>query len=192
MKSLTVSDRDELDRLNSSVDIAISLRTEWLEKKKHEYAEMDIGDEVYDLKNGTLFGTVISIDRKRHGIDFYDTFLWVMYSIQKTNDMGIEEDDGCKYVTKEKYLEILKSRRDAIDAEILREQSKEFAKQAKVVIQNVRQNVGYFGSLRASHPVEHGSYVDGKRVTSTYYITDGDGKSVPMFQLDGEPEPRRG
>jgi hypothetical protein len=52
--------------------------------------------------------------------------------------------------------------------------------------------IGYFESLRQSHPIRHGSVVDGKRVVMTAYQNDADGNgSYPVYQLEGESCVRR-
>lgn len=57
-KQLTDEDRVRLDELNNAVALAIQQRRQWLDGKMAEYAEMQIGDDVYDLESCVKVGTV--------------------------------------------------------------------------------------------------------------------------------------
>ena len=51
-------DEVKLDALNKAVTDAIQERREWLDKKMAEYAEVKIGEDIYDLTNGVKLGPV--------------------------------------------------------------------------------------------------------------------------------------
>jgi hypothetical protein len=60
---LSDDDRKRLDELNNAVKVAIETRRDWLDSKMPEYAEMQIGDDVYDLDSCVKVGKVSELYR---------------------------------------------------------------------------------------------------------------------------------
>ena len=79
MKEITESDKAKLAELNEAVTAAIRERTEWLDAKMSEYADIPIGDGIYDLASGVQVGVVTEHYRYSAGRDdgIWDTSLWV-------------------------------------------------------------------------------------------------------------------
>jgi len=62
-KPLSDDDRKRLDELNDAVKAAIETRRDWLDSKMPEYAEMQVGDDVYDLDSCVKVGKVSDLYR---------------------------------------------------------------------------------------------------------------------------------
>lgn len=56
-------DEKQLGELNKAVASALTARREWLDSKMSEYAEMQVGEDVYDLHTCDKVGTVSKLYR---------------------------------------------------------------------------------------------------------------------------------
>lgn len=60
---LTDSEQRELDTLNAAVSSAIVARRAWLDVKMVECSYLQVGDDIYDVTNGTRLGVVTKLGR---------------------------------------------------------------------------------------------------------------------------------
>jgi hypothetical protein len=83
-KPLTEADKLHLEELNARVISAIADRRDWLDSKMSEYAEMQVGDGVYDLESGVRAGTVSALTRFWRDIEagVNDTSLQINYKFE--------------------------------------------------------------------------------------------------------------
>jgi hypothetical protein len=58
MKEITQSDRAKLDELNAAVSGAVQARRQWLDSKMAEYADVPVGERLFDLDSGLCVGIV--------------------------------------------------------------------------------------------------------------------------------------
>lgn len=63
MKTLTTEDRRTLEELNAAVIASIKARREWLDSKMAEYAEVQVGEDLYNLNTGERLGKVAGFYR---------------------------------------------------------------------------------------------------------------------------------
>ncbi len=57
----------ELKRLNEAVQEAIRLRQVWMDAHMDDYAELHVGDDIYDLNSGRKLGVVTELYRPTWG-----------------------------------------------------------------------------------------------------------------------------
>lgn len=71
----------KLNKLNKRVEEAIKERSEWLDSKMPEYAKVQVGEDIYDLKFGVKLGVVSEHYRywKDMGEDVRDNYLEINY-----------------------------------------------------------------------------------------------------------------
>lgn len=62
-RPLTDDESAELGCLNSAIQKAIDIRTEWLDKKMVECSDLQVGDDIYDINTGNKLGTVCRLYR---------------------------------------------------------------------------------------------------------------------------------
>jgi len=81
MANLTNEDKNILHQLNIDVINTIKKRRDWLDSKMQEYAEMQIGDNIYNLETGLPVGIVSKLYRLWRDTDegFRDKVLEINY-----------------------------------------------------------------------------------------------------------------
>ena len=81
MANLTNEDKNILQQLNIDVINTIKKRRDWLDSKMQEYAEMQIGDNIYNLETGLPIGVVSKVYRLWRDTDegFRDKVLDINY-----------------------------------------------------------------------------------------------------------------
>ena len=67
MSKLSPEDQGRLDYLNQAIEDAIRERTSWLDSKMEEYADLQIGDDIYNLNSGKKAGVVTALYRLNSG-----------------------------------------------------------------------------------------------------------------------------
>jgi len=60
---LTQEEQDALRILTNDVESAIARRRAWLDRKMDETSDLHIGDEIYDVRTGTMLGVVRKLYR---------------------------------------------------------------------------------------------------------------------------------
>lgn len=63
MRQMTESDQKQLEDMNMAVKEAIRLRREWLDRKMEEYADVKVGEVLYELGSGQPVGVVSRLYR---------------------------------------------------------------------------------------------------------------------------------
>ena len=79
-------DKQELDGLNTAVDLATEERTKWLDDKMPEYADIAIGEDIYDISSGRRLGTVSRHYRYHAGDLRFDTELSINYEYETSKN----------------------------------------------------------------------------------------------------------
>lgn len=83
-RTLSVCDKERLKELNKAVSSAIAIRREWLDSKMPEYADMQIGETIYDLELCVPVGEVSKLYRVWQDRDegVRDTSLSIEYEFE--------------------------------------------------------------------------------------------------------------
>jgi len=90
-------DEKKLDELNKNVELALKIRTEWLDKKMEEYSKFKVGDIIYNLDTGRRLGEVIELYRYHKNEPFYDKNLSINYRY-------LTCDCGCDNTSRQPYV----------------------------------------------------------------------------------------
>lgn len=62
-RPLSDADKAELENLNAALAAAIGARRDWLDVKMREYSELQVGDDIYDVRSGRKLGVVSQLYR---------------------------------------------------------------------------------------------------------------------------------
>lgn len=62
-RPLTEDEKSELADLTAAVSAAIEARRNWLDAKMQECSQLQVGDDIYDLRSGTRVGKIVELYR---------------------------------------------------------------------------------------------------------------------------------
>lgn len=119
-RNLTAEEHAELEELNASVNNALEKRTAWLDAKILEVSSFALGDEIFDMSNGRLLGTVTDIQRFHRGHAEFDNSVSFYYTYKMAGSGNSYDNTSRQYTrvgTKKDYADKLRRELDSIENE---------------------------------------------------------------------------
>ena len=108
-------DEETLKELNKLVKLAINNRMKWLDANMAKYANIGIGEKIYNLKNGSVLGEVT----RQYRID--DSEMTIYYEYRMEGHPNSYSNTSCNQIkvgTKEQYIQRLKHKQEMLAWEI--------------------------------------------------------------------------
>ena len=96
MKPVSDLDRAKLRFFNQAVESAILTRQKWLDEAVERYADVQIGEELFDLESGRSLGIVtrhLRCHRNSGSGNYYDNSMSFSYEVRPKGAGGYDSED---------------------------------------------------------------------------------------------------
>lgn len=118
-RALTLPEKAELAALNDGVSAAIAARAAWLDAMMAQTSDLQVGDDIYDLRSGAKVGVITALYRYHSGRnDLYDTShcCHYRYQVHAGYQDNTSRQSGASFGTKAQALARAESQADRLRA----------------------------------------------------------------------------